>query len=218
MIDGSAEQFADAGEAARAGFHYLNPSLAASSRAVRGAHPRHARCCARFIVRSSNLVTDLAAQAQRPRRPGRQPRADDTRRSAGQRGALASAVTQLPPFMRRANTTFVNLRATLDTSTRSGQRVQARRQEAAAVPGRAAARSPATRRRRARPLRADPPPGRLQRPRRAHARRCPRWPRSRRAPSCRNGKKREGALPGRRPRRSRAARPSSPTRGPTPST
>ena len=33
------------------------------------------------------------------------------------RSALADAISQLPDFMRRANTTFVNLRATLDDLT-----------------------------------------------------------------------------------------------------
>ena len=36
-----------------------------------------------------------------------------------QQSALAESVERLPPFMRRANTTFVNLRAALTTSTRS---------------------------------------------------------------------------------------------------
>ena len=40
--------------------------------------------------------------------------ADTTGAIARPRGALGDAIVQLPPFMRRANTTYVNLRATLD--------------------------------------------------------------------------------------------------------
>ena len=50
-----------------------------------------------------------------------------------------------PPFMRRANTTFVNLRATLDDLDAARRRVQAGRQEAAPVPAPSCARWRATR-------------------------------------------------------------------------
>ena len=47
----------------------------------------------------TNLITDLNTT---------------TRALANQKGALAESIDRLPPFMRRANTTFVNLRAALD--------------------------------------------------------------------------------------------------------
>jgi phospholipid/cholesterol/gamma-HCH transport system substrate-binding protein len=66
----------------------------------------------RFVDASSKLVTDVAA------------RRDDlaglvdhlataTGALANEKAALSEAIGRLPPFMRRANTTFVNLRAAL---------------------------------------------------------------------------------------------------------
>ena len=51
---------------------------------------------------------------------------------------LSSAIAQLPPFMRRANSTFVNLRATLDDLDAAGRRLQAGRAAAARRARRAA--------------------------------------------------------------------------------
>ena len=76
------------------------------------AQPRHAaaRALRRLLV---ELVTDLA-----DRREDLAGLVDNLATTTGAIGpeqeALADAVEQLPPFMRRANTTFVNLRATLD--------------------------------------------------------------------------------------------------------
>jgi phospholipid/cholesterol/gamma-HCH transport system substrate-binding protein len=67
----------------------------------------------RFVVASSGLVTDLAAR--RDDLAGLVDHLATTTTAIGnQKQALSSAIAQLPPFMRHANTTFVNLRATLD--------------------------------------------------------------------------------------------------------
>jgi phospholipid/cholesterol/gamma-HCH transport system substrate-binding protein len=109
---GSANQFRGRGEQARVGLRYLNPALATSSRLFAELSRDHP-VLERFLVDSARLVTALAD------------RRDDlaalignlneaTRALGGEKAALAESIGRLPPFMRRANTTFVNLRATLD--------------------------------------------------------------------------------------------------------
>ena len=95
-----------------AGFHYLNPALATSSRLFNEL-TRDTPVLERFLVDSSKLVTalaerrdDLAALVGNPN--------ETTRALGNQKAALAESIERLPPFMRRANTTFVNLRAALD--------------------------------------------------------------------------------------------------------
>ena len=51
-----------------------------------------------------------------------------------QQDALAESVERLPPFMRRANTTFVNLRSALDDVDPLVDAVEAGREAARAVP------------------------------------------------------------------------------------
>jgi phospholipid/cholesterol/gamma-HCH transport system substrate-binding protein len=112
FLKGQAEQFRGRGAQANAGFQYLNPALATSSRLF-AELTRDQPLLERFLVDSSRLVTALAE------------RRDDlaglvgnlsttTRALGGQKAALAESIGRLPPFMRRANTTFVNLRAALD--------------------------------------------------------------------------------------------------------
>jgi phospholipid/cholesterol/gamma-HCH transport system substrate-binding protein len=107
-----AAQFRARGEQANVGFQYLNPALATSSRLFREL-TRDTPVLERFLVDSSRLVTTVAE------------RRDDlaalianlnatTRALGDQKAALAESIGRLPPFMRRANTTFVNLRAALD--------------------------------------------------------------------------------------------------------
>ena len=67
----------------------------------------------RFLVDSSRLVTALAER--RDDLSGLIANLNGTTRALGnQKAALAESIERLPPFMRRANTTFVNLRAALD--------------------------------------------------------------------------------------------------------
>jgi phospholipid/cholesterol/gamma-HCH transport system substrate-binding protein len=112
VIRGSAEQHAGKGREMNEGLLFLNPSMQASSRFFNELN-RDTKLFERFIVSSSKLVTDVA-----DRREDLAGLVDNlaTTLSAvrDEKQSLASAIGQAPDFMRRANTTFVNLRATLD--------------------------------------------------------------------------------------------------------
>ena len=100
------------GERANAGLRYLSPQLATTTRVfeeLRYDPP----VLERFLVDSSRLVTTLAS------------RRDDlaalvgnlsttTRALSSDRAALAEVLDRFPGFMRQANTTYVDLRSTLD--------------------------------------------------------------------------------------------------------
>ncbi len=112
VIRGNAKLYEGSAQAANDGFESLNPSLVASRRLF-GELNRDSALLERFVVSSSKLVTDLADRdeslAQLVDRL-----ATATGAIAREESSLTRAVATLPPFMRRANTTFVNLRATLD--------------------------------------------------------------------------------------------------------
>src|SRR3954451_7071463 len=115
VIQGFGKQYAGNAEQANKGWLYLNPSLAASSRFFSELN-RDTPLLERFIVANSKLVTDLAAK--RDDLSGLVRNFNITFGAIGrQKAALARAISLLPPFMRRADTTFVNLRATLDDLT-----------------------------------------------------------------------------------------------------
>ena len=112
FFKGSARQFEGRGAQANAGFKYLNPALSTSSRLFNEL-TRDTPVLERFLVDSSRLVTALAER--RDDLAGLIGNLNDTTRALGnQKAALAESIQRLPPFMRRANTTFVNLRAALD--------------------------------------------------------------------------------------------------------
>ncbi len=97
---------------ANAALRYLNPALSSSSQLFAELN-RNTPDFQRFIVQTSRLVTDISA------RDG--VLADLTRNLATTTSALTShgealgeAVGLLPNVMRKANTTFVNLRSALD--------------------------------------------------------------------------------------------------------
>ena len=93
-------------------FHYLNPALSTSSRLFTELN-RDTPLLTRFLQDSAGLVTDVAERKNDL--AALIGNANTTFRAlAVQKGALADAIGQLPDFMRRANTTFVNLRSTLD--------------------------------------------------------------------------------------------------------
>ena len=112
LIRGSGLQWGGRSRDAATGWSYLNPSLIAATRLFREID-YDTPVLERFLVNSSRLVTDLA---------GRRDDvallvdklADTTGAIARQETSLSTAIGRLPPFMRRANSTFVNLRATLD--------------------------------------------------------------------------------------------------------
>ena len=112
VIKGSGRQYAGQGENFAAGIAYLNPSLSASSRFFRELN-RDTPLLERFIVESSKLVTDIADR--RDDLAGLVDGLATTTTAIGnEQAALAESLQRLPDFMRRANTTFVNLRAALD--------------------------------------------------------------------------------------------------------
>ncbi len=112
VIKGSADQHEGRGEQMNAGLLYLNPSLSASSRLFNELNS-DSKLLERFVVSSSQLVTDLADR--RDDLAGLVDQLATTTNAIGsEQEALRDSVEQLPAFMRRANTTFLNLRAALD--------------------------------------------------------------------------------------------------------
>lgn len=112
VIRGFANSYAGRGAPTNRGWQYLSPSLAATSRLFSEVN-RDPVTLERFVVASSKLVTDVAAK--RDDLAGLVDHLATTTGAIGRKQAqLADAISQLPPFMRRANTTFVNLRSTLD--------------------------------------------------------------------------------------------------------
>lgn len=105
-------QFRDAGMQANGTFQYLNPGLSTSSALFRELN-RDQPQLERFLVDSSKLVTALSERDEDLTNLITDV-STTTRALANQKGALTESIDRLPPFMRRANTTFVNLRAALD--------------------------------------------------------------------------------------------------------
>jgi phospholipid/cholesterol/gamma-HCH transport system substrate-binding protein len=112
LVETSDRQHAGRGTQMNAGLAYLNPSLAASSRFFDELN-RDSKLLERFIVSSSKLVTDVADR--REDLAGLVDNLATTTDAIGDRQAeLAESIGRLPDFQRRANTTFLNLRAALD--------------------------------------------------------------------------------------------------------
>jgi phospholipid/cholesterol/gamma-HCH transport system substrate-binding protein len=112
VIRGFGASYEDRSEEANAGWEYLNPSLVASRRLF-AELTRDERTLQRFLVSNSKLMTDLADRDE-----DLSLLVDKLAVTFGaiarERTSLTRAVGELAPFMRRANTTFLNLRATLD--------------------------------------------------------------------------------------------------------
>jgi len=112
VIQGFAAQSDDASEAMRRGWVYLNPALAASSRLFQEVN-RDTPALQNFLVENARLVSTLSER--REDLTGVVDELEDLTRAVGsRRDQLSDALVQLPPFMRRANSTFVNLRAAID--------------------------------------------------------------------------------------------------------
>jgi phospholipid/cholesterol/gamma-HCH transport system substrate-binding protein len=112
FFKGSAEMLHGRGRELREGVHYLNPALSTGARLFHEL-TRDEALLERFLVDSGTLVNTLAQR--REDLTGVVGNLNATFGALGrQQDALAESVERLPPFMRRANTTFVNLRAALD--------------------------------------------------------------------------------------------------------
>jgi phospholipid/cholesterol/gamma-HCH transport system substrate-binding protein len=112
VFQGSASEYKGYGKAAQAAFAYLNPAIAASSMLFSELN-RNTGQFTNFIVKTSNLVTDVASRSSDlSGLIGHL--ATTTEALAAQRTSLAESLQRLPGFMRLANTTFVNLRSALD--------------------------------------------------------------------------------------------------------
>ena len=111
VFQGSASQYAGRGNQAQLAWQYLNPALATSSLLFHELN-RDTSKFTRFVTTSSNLVTDLAKR--QTDLSGLIGHLSTTFGAlASQHVALGQAIDRLPPFMRLANTTFVNLRSAL---------------------------------------------------------------------------------------------------------
>src|SRR5215213_705938 len=112
FFKGSAEMLHGKGRELRRGVHYLNPALSTGARLFKEL-TRDDALLERFLVDSGTLVNALADR--RDDLTGVVRNLNGTFGALGrQQSALAESVERLPPFMRRANTTFVNLRSALD--------------------------------------------------------------------------------------------------------
>jgi phospholipid/cholesterol/gamma-HCH transport system substrate-binding protein len=111
VFQGSASQYAGRGQQTQLAWQYLNPAIATSSILFHELN-RDTSKFTRFVVKSSNLVTDLASR--QTDLSGLVSHLSTTFSAlASQQVALGQSVQRLPPFMRLANTTFVNLRNAL---------------------------------------------------------------------------------------------------------
>jgi phospholipid/cholesterol/gamma-HCH transport system substrate-binding protein len=115
VFQGSASQYAGKGQQAQLAWVYLNPAIATSSLLFHELN-RDTSKFTHFVVNSSHLVGALAnRQADLS---GLVSHLSTTFSAlASQQQALGQSIQRLPPFMRLANTTFVNLRNALPDLT-----------------------------------------------------------------------------------------------------
>ena len=112
VVEGFAAQYQGKGREAGESAEYFNPFLSTSRRLV-SELTRDEGALTDFIVNTSRAVTAIAER--RDDLSSLVGNANATSRAIGQENvALARALGLLPTTLRRANTTFVNLRATLD--------------------------------------------------------------------------------------------------------
>jgi phospholipid/cholesterol/gamma-HCH transport system substrate-binding protein len=112
LVRGEDAVFAGKGAQAGAGWAYLNPSLAAADRLFREVNA-DTPLLERFIGATGTLMSDVAAR--RADLTGLVDHLETTTAVLDRRSReLEQGIGGLPDFMRRANTTFANLRATLD--------------------------------------------------------------------------------------------------------
>jgi phospholipid/cholesterol/gamma-HCH transport system substrate-binding protein len=112
FLKGQSDALAGNARELREGIHYLNPTLSTGSRLFQEL-TRDEKLLEDFLVDSASLVQALAER--RGDLSGVVSNLNATFGALGrQQDALAESIERLPPFMRRANTTFVNLRSALN--------------------------------------------------------------------------------------------------------
>jgi phospholipid/cholesterol/gamma-HCH transport system substrate-binding protein len=111
VVQGSATQYAGVAKQANQALRYFNPTLSATAR-LANELDRDTSAFTNFVVQTSSVVTAVAE-----RQTDLTNLVSNTSTTAGAIGAENAAfdqsLQQLAPTLRRANTTFVNLRATL---------------------------------------------------------------------------------------------------------
>jgi phospholipid/cholesterol/gamma-HCH transport system substrate-binding protein len=112
IIQGGATQYHGKAAQAAAALHYFNPAISTTSRVMRELVLDRV-AFQRFVTDTAQTVTAL--DARRSDLTGLVSNANTTAKAIGDENvALARALGLLPDTLRRANTTFVNLRATLN--------------------------------------------------------------------------------------------------------
>jgi phospholipid/cholesterol/gamma-HCH transport system substrate-binding protein len=112
FIKGNATIYAGQGPAANDAYKYFGPALNRTDAFVRELNADQ-RLLTRFIVSSSKLTTTVAQRGQQLSSAFANANTAFSA-IATQNVALDQTLRRLPPVMRQANTTFVNLRAALD--------------------------------------------------------------------------------------------------------
>ena len=111
VIRGSADQFRGKGEAANAAAKYFNPAIS-TTREVANELTRDSGLLQRFVLDGARVTTALAER--RETLTDLVSNANEAAAGiAAENDAFAQVLDSLPNTLRRANTTFVNLRATL---------------------------------------------------------------------------------------------------------
>jgi phospholipid/cholesterol/gamma-HCH transport system substrate-binding protein len=112
VIQGGATQYRNKGEQANAAAEYFNPALS-TTRALVNQATSDEQALSDFLANGSAVTQALAQRSGDITNLVTNANAT-TGAIARERAALSSDLRQLPLTLRRANTTFVNLRATLD--------------------------------------------------------------------------------------------------------
>jgi phospholipid/cholesterol/gamma-HCH transport system substrate-binding protein len=116
LIQGTASQFAGKGAQAQAAWQYLNPAVASSSTLFEELDRHNGGDFTSFVTKSSKLLSDIAVK-QADLSALVKNLGTTTGALASQKTALGQSIQRLPGFMALADTTFVNLRNSLDALT-----------------------------------------------------------------------------------------------------
>jgi phospholipid/cholesterol/gamma-HCH transport system substrate-binding protein len=116
LIQGAASQYAGKGAQAQAAWKYLNPAVASSSALFSELNRHNGGDFTSFAVKSGKLLSDIAVK-QADLSALVKNLGTTTQALASQSNNLGLSIQRLPGFMALADTTFVNLRNSLDALT-----------------------------------------------------------------------------------------------------